>query len=421
MGRRVCFAGAICLMLPLIACEGLLDADLPGSLVADDLNDPRLAQTLVDGAEADFDCALASSIAMTGLWVGDFYTSTTLRGWWPHDARLDDVGDFVQYGDCDATYPGVWLMWQTVRFQAATAGNLLESFADEDVPDKQILLARARAYEGYAMLNLGEIFCEVFIDVGPRETRADAWNRARSLFTDALQLAGQSSSSIRNMALVGRARASLNMGDGPAVLQDAGAVDEGFVRTAEYSTISSRRRNRIFEYNNRDFVVTVTPRWQNVEVAGVPDPRVQVFFEGLALGPDNTSENWSQLKYPSLSAGIPFASKREAQLMIAEVEGGQAAVDIINQLRATVSDLPWVDNGHPGLPEFNSNDPAEIRDQLAEERQRELWLQGTRLADMIRLSLPFPTGITPRGNQINDDNTCFPIQYPERITNPNAE
>ena len=424
VGRHLCLAGAIYLTLPLIACEGLLEVELPGSFVEEDLNDPRLAQTLVDGAQADFDCGLASHIQMMGLWVADFYTSTTLRGFWPHDARLSDVADFPQYEDCDSTYPGTWLMWQTARFQALKSGEVLEGFADEDVPDKQVLLARARAYEGYATLFLGETFCEVFFDVGPRETRADAWNRARALFTDALQLAGQGSggeaSSIRNMALVGRARASLNLGDDQGVLQDAGAVDEGFVRNAGYSNVSSRRRNRIFENNNRDLIITVTERYQNLEVAGVPDPRVRVFFEGLGLGPDNTSENWSQLKYPSLSTPIPFATWREAQLMIAEVEGGQTAVGIINQLRTTVNDLPWVDNDHPGLPEFNSNDPAEIRDQLVEERRRELWLQGHRLGDMLRLSLPFPTGITPRGNQIDDANTCMPVQYPEQVGNQNA-
>lgn len=92
--------------------------------------------------------------------------------------------------------------------------------------------------------------------------------------------------------------------------------------------------------------------------------------------------------------------------MIAEVEGGQRAVDIINTLRATHN-----------LPKFASSDPAEIRRTVLEERRRELWLQGTRLGDMLRTNQPFLTGVDPRGGPYGD-GTCLPFPVNEEIGNP---
>jgi hypothetical protein len=116
------------------------------------------------------------------------------------------------------------------------------------------------------------------------------------------------------------------------------------------------------------------------------------------------------MKYTSRATPIPFATWKEAQLMIAEVEGGQTAVGIINTLRDFHS-----------LPHFSSTDPTEIRNQVLEERRRELWLQGTRMGDMLRLGIPFPTGITPAGEVIVEDTPwCFPTMQAERLGNPNV-
>ena len=96
--------------------------------------------------------------------------------------------------------------------------------------------------------------------------------------------------------------------------------------------------------------------------------------------------------------------------MIAEVEGGQTAVGIINTLR-----------DYHGLPHFASTDPAEVREQVLEERRRELWLQGVRHGDMLRLNIPFPTGVTPAGQVIVETTPwCFLTQEEEKLGNPNA-
>jgi hypothetical protein len=93
--------------------------------------------------------------------------------------------------------------------------------------------------------------------------------------------------------------------------------------------------------------------------------------------------------------------------MIAEIKGGQDVVDIINTLRS-----------RHDLPEFQSVDPTEIRDQVREERFRELWLRGTRLGDMRRWGLQFPSGANLNGNTYGP-YTCWPIPEAESFNNPN--
>jgi hypothetical protein len=55
---------------------------------------------------------------------------------------------------------------------------------------------------------------------------------------------------------------------------------------------------------------------------------------------------------------------------------------------------------------------------VLEERRRELWLQGTRLGDMLRSDIPFVTGVTPKGEQYGS-YTCMPIPQREIDANPN--
>ena len=303
-------------------------------------------------------------------------------------------------------------------------------FDEADVPDKTLFLAKSHAYAGYSYQLLGEAFCELTFDGGPSVTREATMRIAIDHFTTALDLANQLSSSearsLGNMALVGRARAHLNLGEGPQVVVYASQVDAGFFRNAEMSASDSRRYNPIYMgLPPQSRTYAVHPSYANLEVGGVPDPRVPLVDEGLGTGFDAVTHMWGQAKFSDRAAPIQFASWREAQLMIAEVEGGPTAVGIINTLRATVADLPWVDAGHPGLPQFASTDEAAISAEVWEERRRELLFQGTKLGDMLRVSIPgvvtddFETGINQRGDPYNDAATCIPIMDQETLNNSN--
>jgi len=71
-----------------------------------------------------------------------------------------------------------------------------------------------------------------------------------------------------------------------------------------------------------------------------------------------------------------------------------------------------------GLPLFSSTDPNVITAQVLEERKRELFLDGHRLNDMLRLNLPFDTGTTFKGVPYGA-TTCLPLPDAERLANPN--
>jgi len=107
------------------------------------------------------------------------------------------------------------------------------------------------------------------------------------------------------------------------------------------------------------------------------------------------------------AATIAIGSWKEARLITAEIAGGQTAVSAINTLRTAA-----------GLPLFSSTDPTVIAAQVLEERRRELFLDGHRLNDMLRLNLPFDTGVTFKGVPYGA-TTCLPLPDAERLANPN--
>src|SRR5207247_9207223 len=86
---------------------------------------------------------------------------------------------------------------------------------------------------------------------------------------------------------------------------------------------------------------------------------------------------WVQLKYQSIGAPIPMATGAEAQLIVAEIVGGQTAVDIINALHAAA-----------GLPQFRSTNPDSIKQQIIRERHAVFFLDGHHLGDLSRFKLP---------------------------------
>jgi hypothetical protein len=413
---RIAAGSVLALVLLLPACDRLLEVTVPGRVLEEDLNDPQLATTLALGAQGDFECTFLAYVLATGLWTTDFLTVGATRTQHQIGVRAATTITFTP-GDCASTNPhSVWLPVNVSRIQGETAARLITGFPDAAVPNKDYLLAKAHAYTGYAYQLAGEAMCELAFDNGPMVTRQETFKLAETRFTSALEHAARvpagadlaDAQSLGNMARVGRARARLNMGDGPGAVADARLVPVNFVRNVTTSDADPRRRNRVFTINNESRDMAMNGKlYANLRVGTVADPRVPLRDGGGAIGFDGVTYMWYQSKYLTRSTPLPFATWREAQLMIAEVEGGQSAVNVINTLRATHN-----------LPQFSSSNPAEIRAQVIEERRRELWMQGTRLGDMLRLNQPFTTGEDPRGESYGP-YTCMPLPDVERLNNPN--
>src|SRR5262249_15950976 len=136
-------------------------------------------------------------------------------------------------------------------------------------------------------------------------------------------------------------------------------------------------------------------------------PRVEAVNQGLTI---TNVLRYTQTKYPTVDSPIPLATWAEAQLIIAEIEGGQQAVDIINALHAAV-----------GLDPFTSSDPTAIHEQIIEERRRQFFLDGHRNYDRIRFNLPLDPapGAPYRWGGVFGSAKCLPLPDTERLNNPN--
>jgi hypothetical protein len=411
-GRRTMRRGLLVLtatiQLGTTGCKDLLTVELPGRVPDAALDDPALAPVLVQGIIADYECAYANYAAATGLLTDELIDAT---GWiavtmW-EQRRILPNNDNLGSAGCTTLGYGVYTPLQVARFQAADVARRLTAFPDAAVPNKNTLLATAAAMEGYAITLLGEGFCEIAIDQGPSMSRAQSLALAETRFSTAISLAtAANAAEMLNLARVGRARVRLDLGKLAEAAADAAAVPSGFVYNATYSTANDRRRNRIFFDSQTNLYLSVDPRYRNLTVGGVADKRVPVANAGRN-GHDGITPLWLQQKYTSDAAPIPIASWREARLITAEIAGGQAAVNAINELRAA-----------SGLPAYSSTDPVAIKAQVYEERRRELFLQGERINDMLRLDLPFDTGTTSKGVPYGT-TTCLPLPDVERSSNPN--
>jgi SusD family. len=362
----------------------------------------------------DFDCALGSYVVAAGLMSGELQETTLTASRWSYDRRDIDPNE-AAYSTNDCTSIGVYTPVQTARFTADHALKLLEGWTDDQVPHRNNLIAHAATYGGYNRILLGEAFCTAAIDLGPQLTSNDIFNLAISKFDTAVTAAQADPTNpigdgdILNLALLGRARAELDVGNTAAAATDAALIPPGFKYAATYDAATDFRTNRVFSENN-GHGVTVAPQYRNLS-----DPRVPVTDAGR-LAADEQTPLFLQGKYADGSAPITVGSYTEAQLILAEATGGPGAITILNSLRSAAS-LPAL---------ASSSDPAVIKADIAQERARWLWLEGQHLYDVRRLELPLvpaaglPYSITYSKGGNYGTETCMPIPAVETNNNPNA-
>lgn len=404
---------ALASVLAVGACNSLLDVDAPSRIPAATLDDPANANLLLSGAIGDFECAFGSYTVMSGLIGDELIDATQTADRWPYDRREVQPSD-RRYGENSCVSLGVYSPLSTARWDAENLISKLNGWTDAQVPNRGTMMITAQAYSGYAHLLLGEGFCEgVLLDAdlkpGGIATRAAVLGRAEERFTQAIAAAqAAGNADLLNMALVGRARTRLDLGNKAGAAADAKLVTANYVKNATNSTLADRRENRVNRENNASQNVSVGTPYRGLTFGGVPDPRVNVTDTGRKAS-DGTPI-WVQNKYPSLASPIPLATWTEAQLIVAEVEGGQTAVNIINALHKRA-----------GLPDFVSTDPAAIQRQVIEERRRELFLDSHHLGDILRYNLQLtpPAGTPyPKGGSYGNAS-CLPLPNIERLNNPN--
>jgi hypothetical protein len=409
----------------------ILDVHVPGRVQEGALDDPALAPTMTASVVSDLECAWNNYATGSALISDEFLQASSnlnQRNWGSRRITADDPN--MATATCRGQY-GMYTTLQTARFQAEDIFRRLDGFTDAQVASRLSLEATVKAYGAYALVALGEGFCEMALDGGPLMTRAQVLQLAETRFTEAIDLATRGSNTdILNMALLGRARVRLDLQNFAGAIADAGRVTAGYVKNATRDDSDLRRYDAFCEFitcaTNRH--ATVAPNYRNVTWQGVPDPRVAVTTKNQ-LAFDNAQIHYYPVnKHTSRSFPLIIASSKEARLIVAEASARSGDLATARQLINAMHTAA----GIPGYDPAGTDTQSQVITQVIEERRRELFTEGGhRLNDQLRFrgtpfAIPFkgePGSIHPNGvdatNLPYGSTTCFPLPTVERIGNPN--
>ena len=409
------FTGVV-LIGALAACDlsHALDVEAASRIPAETLEQPANAILLVNSAIGDFECAYGAYVVAGGLIGEELVDGAQTADRYPFDRRSTQPSDRrYAVSACDAL--GVYTPLQTARVSAENVISLLSKWTDAEVPNRQQLIATVAAHAGYSLLMLGEGFCEAVISnfdeaqnpvLGGIIGRDSVLKLAEARFTEAL---GSTDASIKNMALLGRAKARQDLGRLADARADAIQVPATFERNITASATPSRRQNKVWA----DGSVTARGSLVGDPYRSMTDPRVK--FTRTTTTTVTGIPVIYQTKYPEAASPIPFATGDEAQFIVAEADlaagNTTSAVNIINTFRARA-----------GFGPFTGSGAAAIKAELVEQRRREFFLEGQHLGDLIRYGItPQPAaGTAYHGSGVYGNQLCLPLPDAERINNPNA-
>jgi len=417
------------------ACDSILEVDLPGQVTEDALYTPGQAPILVNSVASLFECGYSDFVASDGAGYEDAMTRDT--GWWGGRHEFDPE---PPTGECNTQDTGVgwWTPLQAARLVGEETYRRISSEWDvSEIPgDPEKLMAELAIYNGATYGLFGEHFCEMSFEGGPLMSPDAVLAEAEQWLTDGLghisaaggdfALPAGVTSSARQLALLLRARVRWARGDATGAAADAGMINQGFVAYVTRDAGGERTRwNKVYNSHNQEQINTVIGAvtwwsgppnpatgvsWPDtipftgyrdlgiladgraVNDNGVPittadagasaDPRVPVVDEGRVF---NEHPVWRQEKYPALDSNIPLAKWEEAWIIQAKIDGGQTAVDRVNDIRAAY--------GLPAAAYVNAADANQVRNLVLEDERRTLFLEGRWWSTKIQERLWFPRGV----------------------------
>ncbi|NUO37825.1 MAG: hypothetical protein HOQ17_12440 [Gemmatimonadaceae bacterium] len=416
---RALTGGLVLAVGVLAACNTnrLLDVTTPNQVPVEILDQPGNAALMVNSVVGDYQCAHGSAVVVEALIAGEMNDAQLGAAQWDYARRTANTLTNGIYGTsgCAGTQGfGIYLPLSTARFDADHAIANLKSWTDAQVPNRTGLLAVADLYAGFSYAFLGAAMCQAAFDNGPAVNQKGMFALAEQRLTDAIAAAQTAGAdSVRYAALVVRARMRLYQGNTAGAAADAQLVPKGFVMNASTSGTALRLYNRVYAVTKQYGFYSI-PSWsQNMTTErGEVDPRSATQLAGTRSANNNATIVYTANKYIAGDAApIPLARYEEAQLILAEVQGGAQAVAIINAMRADVGLLPYV----------GPTDAASIKALVIDERKRVLFLEGLRNYDIERFQIPFFPAVGapfPVGGGTYGNTTCLPLPDVEKNNNP---
>jgi hypothetical protein len=407
----------------LTACntERLLTVNTPNQVPVNVLDEPANATLMVNSAVGDFQCALGATVIIEGLISGEMNDAQLGAAQWDYARRTANGLTNGIYGtsNCGTSSQGfgLYMPMSRARYDADHAITNLKGWTDAEVSNRPMLLAVSNLYAGLSYAWLGMAMCEAAFDNGPAVKQAGIFALAEQRFTDAIasaQTVGASADSVRFAALVGRARVRLYQNNKTGAAADAQLVPKGFVLNASNSSTAIRLYNYPY-YVTKNTGFYSIPSWsQNLTTErGEIDPRSATQLANTKSANNNQTIIYTANKYLSggLDTPTPIARYAEAQLILAEAQGGATAVTIINAMRADAGLLPYI----------GPTDATSIKNLIIDERRRVLFLEGQRNYDIERFQIPFFPAVGeafPVGGGTYGNTTCLPLPDIEKNNNP---
>jgi len=402
----------------LIACstDKLTDVATPDQITPEQANSPTGAAALRTAALGNFANYYAGDVAgngigmniATGLLSDEMISA---RGGTEHlDSRAVN----------EAVFPAtVWSTFGQANTQIIRAIKSLKEFAPEGAT-KVSQVAQLYMLEGFTYVIVAEGYCNG-IPVGNADeptpttailSNAELFNKAIAYFDTALTTAAATDTKIRNAALVGRARALVDLKRYPEAATAVSAVPTDYVYNVDYSTTTIV--NDVYDW------MLATPNFgpadkegrNGLDYVSSKDPRIKVDASKTRPGQDGTPI-WLTQMYPRGDSPVPLATGIEARLIEAEnlLANNDASgwLGKLNAARTTVAGLaPLTDPGST----------AARVDLLFRERAFWLYFTSHRVGDLRRLVRQYsrapesvwPTGTYFKGGVYGADQNLPPSQ-----------
>ena len=401
-------------------CNDYLTVNNPNVVNAGSINPQTDATTLSKSAQQDF--------IQADMWMGEF-SSFLVGESWPAETQPA----FTEFGLRSVTNTNTSLAQIFGYVSVAVVANdqVLASLKGTAGEASNVNVARSALFAGYALVLMGEDFCQGVINGGPPLTSAQVLDTAIAQFTRAIAdgkavtgAGAAEAATLVTAAYVGRARAELQRGLLPAAIADAGQVPASFT----YNLLNvndpgnkGRDNNRFYVASQDRATIVVPPAWGGVTAAGVTgvDPRVPVLPPGAAGRPmvaiNSFTPDFSQNKYPSYGSPVRLASGLEAQYIAAEAGGVGTQLALIQAQRAANRLAAY----------SGPTDPASVLAEFEEQRGFEFYLEGKRLGDFRRNGSAVqhvPVTGQPNFNPqlgVEGSQTCLPLPSVETLNNPN--
>lgn len=410
--RRAAWAAAtVGGALSLAACN--VEVTNPGPIQAGFLDNKNATAALVNGAGRNLAEAInwtsyTGAAAAKELFPGGSTGSFGITVRQQAGKLADDDGD---------TW---WNLAQQARWTAEDGVKRVKAIWGADAT-KQVNLAQALVWAGYANRHLGENFCDGVIDGSAKQSYTVYLDRAEANFTEAITVAsgltGTTAANLAIAATAGRASVRLLKNNLTGAVTDAATVADAFTYKMPYYTTDLDQYNRIYwaGANQPYRAHTVWNTYYDAYRKSTKDPRVPydssltVLVGDAAVGSLGRVRWYFQTKFNAQTSPINLSSgwemrliEAEAKLVAGDVPG---AMTLVNKHRVALNLAPWT-----------ATTATEAWVALKRERGIEMWLESRRLGDFRRwASLSRPGD----SDDMTGRDLCFATPLSEKQTNTN--